>query len=93
VSPEAESSDQPTQSATAPASEDRAPLGDSAEQRYRQGYHWAQRNDIDDERDCAGQPGDPFVEGCRAALRDGDDDRSAGDPWGDRTDRRFGWDR
>ncbi len=50
------------------------------ERRYRQGYHWAQRNDIDDERDCYRAAWRSLCRRMPRALRDGDDDRALGYP-------------
>jgi hypothetical protein len=62
-----------------------------AERRYRQGYRWAKRYRIEDERYCYQAPDDPFIAGCMAGLYDNDDDRR-GD-WGDddRDRRGYGW--
>ena len=67
---------------------------DIGERRFRQGYRWAESNDVDDERDCYRDPGDPFTDGCIAWLRDSDDDRAGGSPSCDgRHDAPDGWGR
>jgi hypothetical protein len=94
VDPEAVQADVPAQSSqptTVADRDDSLPPDDPVERRYRQGYHWAQRNGIDDERDCFREPGDPFADGCLAALQDGD--RGPGYSPGDGRVRRYGWDR
>jgi hypothetical protein len=70
---------------------DRPPSEDDIARRFRQGYHWAQRNGVDDERDCYRSQGDPFTDGCLAALREGDDDDDRPPRFG--PFRRNGWDR
>jgi hypothetical protein len=79
--------DQPPRPAPGIYRDDRPPPDDLAARRFRQGYHWAERNGIDDERDCFRQPGDPFTDGCLAALTN--DDRS----FGYAPDRRYRWGR
>lgn len=78
VQPSAEAEDQPAiidrtpERAVVPERVDRDPPDDQDARRFRQGYHWAELNGIDDERDCYRAPGDPFTDGCLAALTDGD---------------------
>lgn len=86
---EADASDaeQPAQPAAAPYREERDPADDLAARRFRQGYRWAERNGIDDERDCYRDPGDPFADGCLAALTNADRrygyrERLWESPWG-----------
>jgi hypothetical protein len=89
----ADAAAQPAPPAAAADRDDRFLPDDLAERRYRQGYHWAQRNGVEDERDCYREPGDPFADGCLAALRDGDDRRGPAYPPEDGPYRRDGWDR
>jgi hypothetical protein len=60
------------QPAMVPDDDDRVAPDDLVARRFRQGYHWAERNGVDDERDCFRQPGDPFTDGCLAALTNRD---------------------
>jgi hypothetical protein len=71
--------------------DDRAAPDDLAARRFRQGYHWAERNGVDDERDCFRQPGDPFTDGCLAAMTNRD--RSYGYRSDDGGFRRDRWGR
>jgi hypothetical protein len=50
--------------------DDRYPPEDPVARRFRQGYLWAERNSIDDEQECYREEGDPFTDGCLAAVTD-----------------------
>lgn len=60
-----------------PADRDSGPSADdeAAARRFHQGYRWAERNDVEDPRYCFTEPGDPFIAGCMARLREANDDR------------------
>lgn len=70
--------DQPPAPAIAADRDDRFPPDDELARRFRQGYHWGERNGIHDERDCYRAADDPFTDGCLAAMTD--DDRASAYP-------------
>ena len=70
--------DRPSAPAVVADRGDRLPADDRVARRFRQGYDWAERNEIDDDRDCYRAAGDPFTDGCLAALTD--DDRGSDYP-------------